>query len=264
MHAHHTCATDIRRYPRIIPACRVISTHGINAYTPSSNHPSPLPGRISRHLPTATAPHSHDRCRYVQQYDETKPSTYKNRNLLVMTMDQLYVDFGLAEATIEFIGHAIALYPDVAYRKRPALPTVKRIALYYQSLTRFANLKSPYIYPLYGLGELPQVCPTPPHAAAEPRRQAVRAASGQAGPPAMTGPQAPVLGTARYCLPATAPALSRHVTDVRLCERGSIWLAWQRGTDRSPRLQAPHALSCTNTLGTPQGRQTRGCGLAPD
>lgn len=87
------------------------------------------------------------------------PNTYKNRNLLVMTMDQLYADFGLAEATIEFIGHAIALYPDVAYRKRPALPTVKRVQLYYQSLTRFANLKSPYIYPLYGLGELPQVHP---------------------------------------------------------------------------------------------------------
>ena len=89
------------------------------------------------------------------------PNTYKNRNLLVMTMDQLYADFGLAEATIEFIGHAIALYPDVAYRKRPALPTVKRVQLYYQSLTRFANLKSPYIYPLYGLGELPQARPVP-------------------------------------------------------------------------------------------------------
>jgi Rab GDP dissociation inhibitor len=75
-----------------------------------------------------------------------------------MTMDQLYEKFGLAEDTIEFIGHAVALYPNVAYRKRPALASVKRMQLYYQSLTRFAGLKSPYIYPLYGLGELPQVC----------------------------------------------------------------------------------------------------------
>ena len=96
----------------------------------------------------------HVPCRYVQQYDETNPNTYKTYNLLVMTMDQLYEKFGLAEDTIEFIGHAI---PDVAYRRKPALPTVKRIALYYHSLTRFAGLKSPYIYPLYGLGELPQV-----------------------------------------------------------------------------------------------------------
>ena len=74
-----------------------------------------------------------------------------------MTMDDLYKKYTLAEETIEFIGHAIALHPDTAYRKKPALPTVKRIQLYYESLTRFAGLKSPYIYPLYGLGELPQV-----------------------------------------------------------------------------------------------------------
>lgn len=76
--------------------------------------------------------------------------------MLVMTMDQLYEKFGLPDDVIEFIGHAIALCPDSSYRRRPALPTVRRIKLYYQSLTRFAGLKSPYIYPLYGLGELPQ------------------------------------------------------------------------------------------------------------
>jgi RAB protein geranylgeranyltransferase component A len=74
-----------------------------------------------------------------------------------MTMDDLYKKYTLAEETIEFIGHAIALQPETLYRRRPALPTVKRIQLYYESLTRFAGLKSPYIYPLYGLGELPQV-----------------------------------------------------------------------------------------------------------
>ena len=39
----------------------------------------------------------------------------------------------------------------------PALPTVLKIKLYYESVTRFAGVLSPYIYPLYGLGELPQV-----------------------------------------------------------------------------------------------------------
>jgi Rab GDP dissociation inhibitor len=97
------------------------------------------------------------RCSFVQQYDEKNPNTYQGYNLLVMTMDDLYAKFSLAEATIEFIGHAVALHPDVSYRKRPALSTVKRIKLYYDSMTRFAGLKSPYIYPLYGLGELPQV-----------------------------------------------------------------------------------------------------------
>lgn len=39
----------------------------------------------------------------------------------------------------------------------PAWPTVQKIKLYYESLTRFENSNSPYIYPMYGLGELPQV-----------------------------------------------------------------------------------------------------------
>lgn len=38
----------------------------------------------------------------------------------------------------------------------PALPTVLKIKLYHDSLTRFEGTLSPYIYPLYGLGELPQ------------------------------------------------------------------------------------------------------------
>ena len=39
----------------------------------------------------------------------------------------------------------------------PALATVHKIQLYYGSLMRFEGTASPYIYPLYGLGELPQV-----------------------------------------------------------------------------------------------------------
>lgn len=32
-----------------------------------------------------------------------------------------------------------------------------KIKLYHDSLTRYEGLTSPYIYPRYGLGELPQV-----------------------------------------------------------------------------------------------------------
>lgn len=42
----------------------------------------------------------------------------------------------------------------------PAWPTVQKIKLYYDSLMRFENTNSPYIYPLYGLGELPQASST--------------------------------------------------------------------------------------------------------
>ena len=40
------------------------------------------------------------------------------------------------------------------YLKLPALETIKKIKLYSDSLARYG--KSPYLYPLYGLGELPQ------------------------------------------------------------------------------------------------------------
>lgn len=40
---------------------------------------------------------------------------------------------------------------------QPAIATVQKVKLYYGSMMRYEGLKSPYIYPLYGLGELPQV-----------------------------------------------------------------------------------------------------------
>ena len=45
---------------------------------------------------------------------------------------------------------------DDSYMMEAALPTVLKIKLYHDSLTRFEGTLSPYIYPLYGLGELPQ------------------------------------------------------------------------------------------------------------
>ena len=53
--------------------------------------------------------------------------------------------------------HAIALHSSDSYLQQPAIDTVERIKLYHNSLERFSGTRSPYIYPLYGLGELPQV-----------------------------------------------------------------------------------------------------------
>ena len=52
-------------------------------------------------------------------------------------------------------GHALALYRDDSYRTKPCPEALGRIKLYSESLARYG--KSPYLYPLYGLGELPQV-----------------------------------------------------------------------------------------------------------
>lgn len=48
----------------------------------------------------------------------------------------------------------MALYRDDNYKKELYPVTVERIRLYSDSLARYG--KSPYLYPLYGLGELPQ------------------------------------------------------------------------------------------------------------
>ena len=71
-------------------------------------------------------------------------------------------------------GHALALHTDDGYLVQPARPTVLRIKLYYESLMRFYDqgIRSPYIYPLYGLAELPQVQPPLQHRITQPRQWA--------------------------------------------------------------------------------------------
>jgi Rab GDP dissociation inhibitor len=93
---------------------------------------------------------------YLQDYDEKNPATYKGLDLRNMTMAQLYQHHGLDAQTIDFVGHALALHRDDRYLDQPALPTALKIKLYHDSLTRYEGLTSPYIYPRYGLGELPQ------------------------------------------------------------------------------------------------------------
>lgn len=93
---------------------------------------------------------------FCQQYDPKEKSTWRGWDLNRMTMAQLYEQFGLDPMTVDFIGHAIALHRHDNYMIKPAEPTVMKIKLYYDSMMRYEGLTSPYIYPLYGLGELPQ------------------------------------------------------------------------------------------------------------
>jgi len=91
---------------------------------------------------------------YVGEYDEKDPKTHAGRDLTKMTAAQLFAAFSLKPDTIDFLGHAMALRANDSYLTEPALETVKRIRLYGESVLRYGN--SPYIYPLYGLGEMPQ------------------------------------------------------------------------------------------------------------
>jgi len=91
---------------------------------------------------------------YVDEYDETKPETHKGKDLTVMTMKELYVSFGLVPDTHQFISHAMCLELDDAHLDQPALATVKELQIYCYSLSRYGT--SPYLYPVYGLGGLPE------------------------------------------------------------------------------------------------------------
>ena len=91
---------------------------------------------------------------WAQDFAEEDPKTWKDLNPK-STMDEVYKKFGLDENTCDFVGHAMALYRDDSYRVKPCPEALGRIKLYAESLARYG--KSPYLYPLYGLGELPQV-----------------------------------------------------------------------------------------------------------
>ncbi|KAI0445908.1 rab GDP-dissociation inhibitor [Xylaria telfairii] len=93
---------------------------------------------------------------WVGTFDLKDPATHKGLDMSNTTMKDVYDKFGLEPGTRDFIGHAMALYLDDSYISTPgeAPDAIDRIRLYGNSVARYG--KSPYIYPLYGLGELPQ------------------------------------------------------------------------------------------------------------
>lgn len=91
---------------------------------------------------------------FVQDFDEADPKTWKDVDPKGTPMSDVYKKFGLDANTCDFVGHALGLYRDDEYLNRPCADALKRIKLYSDSLARYG--KSPYLYPLYGLGELPQ------------------------------------------------------------------------------------------------------------
>ena len=91
---------------------------------------------------------------YMQGIDPENPGSWDKYDLGRMPFGELAKAFYLDDGTIDFIGHSLALHLDDTYLSQPALPTIQRIRLYMFSMARYG--KSPYIYPLYGLGELPQ------------------------------------------------------------------------------------------------------------
>jgi len=91
---------------------------------------------------------------FCQAFDPKDQKTHKKFDMSKVTMEEVFKEFGLDAGTIDFLGHAVALYRDDAYLKEPAVKCIERVQMYWEGIARYE--KSPYIYPLYGLGELPQ------------------------------------------------------------------------------------------------------------
>ena len=94
---------------------------------------------------------------FMDEYDENKPETYfKNQKLDKFTMQEVFTYFDLNDQTVSFIGHAMMLFPDDDYLTKPANLGGQALKLYMSSMQRYPPYTSPYIYPLYGLGGLPE------------------------------------------------------------------------------------------------------------
>jgi Rab GDP dissociation inhibitor len=91
---------------------------------------------------------------FVDQYKVEEAATHQGRDLTQMTMRQLYTDFGLVPDTHQFISHSMCLETNEAHMDMAALKTVQNLQTYCYSLSRYGT--SPYIYPVYGLGGLPE------------------------------------------------------------------------------------------------------------
>jgi len=88
----------------------------------------------------------------VQNFEEGNPKTYEGMKV-DRPAKELFEKFGLEENTIDFIGHAVALYTNDSFMNQPAIDLIRKIQLYMDSM---GKNPSPFIYPIFGLGGIPE------------------------------------------------------------------------------------------------------------
>lgn len=89
---------------------------------------------------------------FIASFRPTEPATHKGFNPDKTTMREVFEYFGIQPNVVDFVGHSIALYDNDDYLDKPMGATMERLRLYMLSLVRYG--KSPFIYPMYGLGSL--------------------------------------------------------------------------------------------------------------
>jgi len=94
--------------------------------------------------------------KWIAGYAEEDKKTWDKVDPFKNTMKEIYEYFKVDEGNQTFIGHVIALYTNDAYLEdvKETRNCLAAIQLYAFSLAKYK--KSPYIYPIYGLGGLPE------------------------------------------------------------------------------------------------------------
>ena len=93
-----------------------------------------------------------NRCRkffqFIQEFNRNDEKTYKGYNINGPFKD-IVKKFSLETNTVDFVGHAVALYTNDDFLTSDSLPTIEKIQLYMSSIDRYGP--SPFIYPIWGL-----------------------------------------------------------------------------------------------------------------
>ena len=88
---------------------------------------------------------------FVQDYELNNPKTQNGLGPDIPFKDVIK-KYGLEPNTVDFVGHAVALYTNDDYLDKKAYITIDKIQLYMNSFGRYGN--SPFIYPVWGLSGL--------------------------------------------------------------------------------------------------------------
>jgi Rab GDP dissociation inhibitor len=90
----------------------------------------------------------------LDKFNKDDQSTWGKLDPKTNTMAEYYKKFGLDDNSADFLGHAVGMYRDDSYLSRPASETFERLQLFVDSMGKYGD--SPFLYPIYGLGGLPE------------------------------------------------------------------------------------------------------------
>lgn len=91
---------------------------------------------------------------FASNYDPANRSTWGDMDLAHAPFSALVAKFSLEQNTVDFIGHAVALYEDESFISSPSHEILMKVKLYMDSAGLYGN--SPFIYPVYGIGGIPE------------------------------------------------------------------------------------------------------------